>query len=319
MKSGIKSREQGRKYGERALQLLVVLAGLRCAILAKNLPIGSDALAYLDLARAYLRHDWSTAVNGYWGPLYPLLIAGWLKVVHPGTAQEVAAVCVLNFLIFLLCFYSFLRLWRAIAQWHGSQSESEFPLPNASPLAWMLLGYVLFVVHTLWYIGSVGPDILVASVVLLISARMLELHAHTTTLVDNVGLGLLIAVGFFTKAILFYFGLAVLGGLLVGSLVLHDFRSRRYQGQLTAAVVCVLVVSPYVMALSHVLGHFSVGETGRLNYAWYVDGTEPGAWANGGASFPLFPRCGSDGLAQSFRDSSIARSNLRPLVRCRPL
>ena len=148
-------------------QLLFVLAGLRCAILARNLPIGSDGLSYLDLARSYLRHDWSTAVNGYWGPLYALLMAAWMKVVHPTGAHEFAAVRVFNFLIFLFCFYSFMRFWRSIADWNLKESESGFPLPKAFPLGWMLLGYVLFIVHVLWHIGQVGPDILVASVVLI--------------------------------------------------------------------------------------------------------------------------------------------------------
>ncbi len=289
MDIGFGRTNQGRKQIEIVFQLLVVLAGLRCAILARNLPIGSDGLSYLDVARSYLRHDWSTAVNGYWGSLYPLLIAGWMKLVHPGDAQEFAAVRALNFLIFLLCFYSFVRFWRSIAEWNLKESESGFPLPRAYPLGWMLLGDLLFTVHVLWYIGLVGPDILVASVVLLISARLLELHDRQTNLADQVGLGLLIAIGLYTKAILFFFGLAVLGTLLIGNLVLHGPHSRQYRGPLVAALVCALVVSPFVMALSRVLGHFSVGEAGRLNYAWFVDGTETGPWSDGGVSYPFFP------------------------------
>lgn len=281
--------KQRHKHIERYFAVLIVFAGLRAAILARNLPTGSDGLSYLDMARSYLRHDWSTAVNGYWGPLYPLLVSGWLKLIDPSPAREFAAVRALNFLIFLFCFYCFRRFWRSIAAWNQQESESGFPLAAAYPMGWTLLGYALFAVQVLWFVDLVGPDLLVAALVLWISARLLEFRIRKTTFLDHVGLGILIAAGYYTKSILFFFGLAVLGCLLLGSLLLYGFRSRHYRGPLTAALVCALVVSPYVIALSRVLGHLSIGESGRLNYAWLVDGTETGPWVDGGASFPFFP------------------------------
>ena len=277
---------QGHKHIEQCFQLLIVLGGVRCAILARNLPIGSDGLSYLDLARCYLRHDWSTAVNGYWGPLYPLLVAVWLKLVHPSAAGEFAAVRAFNSLIFLLCFYSFLRFWRSLVTWSGTYCRCG--LPNISSFSWMVLGYILFAVQVFWFVSLVGPDLLVASLVLMISSRLLDLHVSDATTRNYVGMGLLIAVSFYAKAILLFFGVAVLACLLIDSGG-HNFRARQFRGALTAALVCVLAVTPYAFALTRVLGHFSLGESGRLNYAWLVKGTETGAWARGEASFPFFP------------------------------
>jgi len=151
-------------------QPVVILIGLRCAILARNLPVGSDGLAYMDLARAYLHHDWSIVVNGYWGALYAWLLAAVLFVVHPGARQEFATARGLNFLIFLFCFYAFQRFWRSVARWNEKPSDEGPPLPEAYPAGWALLGYVLFVTRAAWYVGLVGPDLLAASVVLLTSA-----------------------------------------------------------------------------------------------------------------------------------------------------
>jgi hypothetical protein len=287
----VRSETAGKspRYIEKYFQLFVVLAGFRSALLSTNLPIGSDGLSYLELARSYLRHDWPTVVNGYWGPLYALLVAGWLKLFHPSAGQEFGALRALNFLVFLFCFYSFVRFWRSLAQWNRMESASLPPPTDVFPVQWMLLGYTLFVVHTLWFIDIVGPDILAGSLVLLISARLLELHGRKTTWIDYVGLGLLLAAGFYTKAILFFFGLAVLGSLLIASLLSPGSGSRPYRRPLAAALVFALVLTPYVIALSRTLGHLSFGETGRLNYAWLVDGTETGPWAEGGASFPFFP------------------------------
>jgi hypothetical protein len=42
--------------------------------------------------------------------------------------------------------------------------------------------------------------------------------------------------------------------------------------------------------LSRTLGHFSAGDSGRLNYAWFVDGPETKTWMRAdGAPIPFFP------------------------------
>lgn len=270
---------------ERLAQGFIVLAGLRYAIVARNLPSTSDGLAYLDLARAYLRHDWTTAVNGYWGPLYAGLLAVTMRIVHPTAPHEFATARGLNFVIFVFCLYCFTRFWHSVADYSRKEKATGIPLADASPIAWILVGYLLFLTKTAWYIEGIGPDILVGGMVLLISARVLELQgSEQPGIADYAALGALLAVGYYTKAILFYFGIFILLSLAVSAC-----RSHRYRGVGCAALVCAILISPYTVALSHVLGHFSVGESGRLNYAWLVDGTEPGAWAEGTASFPFFP------------------------------
>src|SRR5438093_6515230 len=43
----------------------------------------ADALSYLDVADAYLRRDWHTALNSYWSPLYSWLLALAFLIVKP--------------------------------------------------------------------------------------------------------------------------------------------------------------------------------------------------------------------------------------------
>ena len=270
---------------EKIAQGVVVLVGLLRAIASRNLPVSSDGLAYLDVARAYLRHDWPLAVNGYWGPLYSWLLAAMVGIVRPSARHEFAAVRAVNFLILLLCLYAFSRFWHSVAAWNRKPGNDGVPLADAYPPEWVLLGYALFLTKVYWFINVASPDVLVGSMVLLIAARVLELDdGKPRHLADYVGLGLLLAVGFYSKAILFYFGLFVLMALMIRS-----FRLRHYRGPITAALVCALLVTPYVAALTKTLGHFTVGESGRLNYAWFVDGTETGPWVDGGAVFPFFP------------------------------
>ncbi len=271
------------KRFELLAQTGVVLAGLRCAIAGRNLAVGSDGLAYLDVARAYLRHDWSLAVNGYWGPLYPWLLAVALRILHPSDAYEFATVQAVNFLIFLLCLYAFHKFWYSVADWNRQHKGDGTSLPDAYPLGWLFLGYTLFLVKVTWFVNAVAPDVLVASVVLLIANQVLEID-RCKRVTDYVVLGLLLALGFYAKAILFYFGFFTLLAVTI-----RDFRLRNYRGPIFAGLICTLLISPYVVALSRTLGHFTVGETGRLNYAWFVDGAETGGWPDGRASFPFFP------------------------------
>ena len=42
-----------------------------------------DGVSYLDMANAYLRGDWHTAINGYWNPLYSWLLGIGFLVLRP--------------------------------------------------------------------------------------------------------------------------------------------------------------------------------------------------------------------------------------------
>ena len=44
-----------------------------------------DGTAYIDIARAWLRADWSAALNAYWSPLYPWMLAAAIAVFHPAS------------------------------------------------------------------------------------------------------------------------------------------------------------------------------------------------------------------------------------------
>src|SRR4030095_1018554 len=57
----------------------------------------ADAMSYLDVADAYLRRDWHTAINAYWGPLYSWLIAITYLITRPSPYWKFAVLHLLNF------------------------------------------------------------------------------------------------------------------------------------------------------------------------------------------------------------------------------
>jgi len=74
--------------------------------------------------------------------------------------------------------------------------------------------------------------------------------------------------------------------------VIQGFRSRSLRRPTTAIVVFLALVSPFVAILSRTTGHFTAGDSGRLNYAWFVDGPETKTWMTvpyGAAPIPFYP------------------------------
>jgi hypothetical protein len=141
-------------------------------------------------------------------------------------------------------------------------------------------------------VDSVNPDILVAAIVFAIAAFLFKLHDFRLNdrLQPGLGayawLGLLLAIGYYAKAILLYFALFVLAAI-----VIQGFRSGSLLRPLAAILVFVVLVSPFVVIVSRALGHFTAGDSGRLNYAWFVNGPETKTWMSdsAGAPIPFYP------------------------------
>src|SRR5208282_1588383 len=113
----------------------------------------SDGISYLDMAAAYLRGDWHTAINGYWNPLYSWLMGIGLLVLRPSTYWEYPAVQLINFGIYAATVASFEYFLRGLLQ----------KQKNAMTIS--LIAYALFLWSSLELIqvSMVNPDMLVAA------------------------------------------------------------------------------------------------------------------------------------------------------------
>jgi hypothetical protein len=76
--------------------------------------IEPDGVNYFDIAVAYLRRDWSNALNAYWSPLYSWLLALIQWTVHPSPYLESTFLHLLNFFLFLLALASFEFFFRRL-------------------------------------------------------------------------------------------------------------------------------------------------------------------------------------------------------------
>ena len=78
---------------------------------------GSDAVQYLDIARAINRHDWHSALNPLWSQGYPALLAMARPLFPAGPSGDWDDTRVINFAIFTANYLAFLWLLWLLIIW----------------------------------------------------------------------------------------------------------------------------------------------------------------------------------------------------------
>jgi hypothetical protein len=233
--------------------------------------MSNDGVSFLDLSDAWLSGDWRHAVNGVWSPMYAWLIAFERLVLHPSVYWEYGSVQLLNFLVFLASAAAFEFLLK------GCRGRLAPRMPEP---AWRSVAYVLFLWSALDVIriSTTNGDTLVAVAVYLVAGLLLRIEGEGPTWGRLGALGLVLGLGYLAKAVIFPFGILVLG---VTTLILGRRSSRGWRllpRMAGSAGVMLVVAAPYIAALSRAEGHLTFSETGRLNYAFDVNGVPDRHW-----------------------------------------
>lgn len=247
--------------------VILVLAALRVWYARHD--VSPDGISYLDLSDAVLQGRWASLVSTYWGPLYPLLIGvarlavGWTLLGTP--ANELALVHIVNFGLFGLSLAAFewlvFELRMTAAGWGNGALSS----------AWgRVAAYVLFGALTLAMTppSLTTPDLVVNAACFAAFASILRLERRRNAWSACL-LGASLGLGVLAKSFMLPFSVLMLGLLAIR---LH-VRGARLLGVATGA--WLILSAPWVAAMSGSAGHFTIGDTGRLNYIWFVDGQQP--------------------------------------------
>lgn len=225
--------------------------------------VSPDSISYLDLAEFIARGEWERAVNGYWNPLYPTLLAITLILNPFGPAAEAGLAHMVNFFAFLLLCWIFTRLVRQILSGQSVNSDLSHD-------GFFQLAFCLFLWCSLWMISlcHILPDMLVACSFLGASTLLLKFMKGTGNWKTAIGMGVTLALGYFSKAIMFPIGLLFCA---VIPLAAQKVRQRVvYTVAVTATFLAVCSV--YIVALSEKYGKATFSESGRLAHAWAVNG-----------------------------------------------
>jgi len=247
---------------------LAIILGAAQTIAARN-STGPDARSYLEIARAYLRHDWTMAINAYWSPLYSWLSALTLALTHPSWRREYPTIHLMNYLIYLVAIAAFEFFWKGI-------QRADSAVPNL--ISWVF-GYSLFLWLTVGELSLAGPDLCAAVMVYLIAGLVVRIMSNPE-MKHFVWLGVALAFGYFAKAVLFPMAFVFL-------LVLLTARAspRRIA---CAAAIFLAIAAPQILLLSHAKRHFTFSESGPLTLVWSVWNVPIRDW-QGGNGVPVHP------------------------------
>ncbi|HBB31241.1 MAG TPA: hypothetical protein DDZ80_28230 [Cyanobacteria bacterium UBA8803] len=230
-----------------------------------------DCISYLDIGEAYLRGEWSQAINGYFNPLYSWLLAFLLSILKPSIYWEFFAVKIVNFFIYLLSLICFEFLMNEIIfsynQKLSKASEGQYLI--IPEWIWLVSGYTLFLWAALKWIGvnNDTPDMCVATLVYAAAAIVLRVQNRSADWWQFVLLGTFLGLGYLSKAIMFPMAFIFLGTCFfsVGNI------RRALPRILVAILVFSLISAPFLLALSSTKGYLTFGRVGKLNYAWLVN------------------------------------------------
>lgn len=232
--------------------------------------MGPDGISYLDIGDAYMRGDWYVAVNAMWSPFYSWLLGIWLHLFKPSPFWEFTVVRLLNFLIYAVVLFSFAYFLRALRR-DRELRVSGVALPEWS---WLVFGYTIFIWTSLFMnrVWRTSPDLLVAALIFLACGLLLRIRAAPNRWQLFAALGIVLGVGFLTKTIMLPLALVF---ILVAHLLAR--RAVGFKPALLRALIALLMfltlATPFVILLSRAKHRLTIGDSARLNYAWYVNGT----------------------------------------------
>jgi hypothetical protein len=235
-----------------------------------------DGISYLDLSDNALQNGPLALVNAHWSPLYPALIACWKLLFRPTPVHEFICVHALNGVIYSIaavCFGFFLSQFLKL---RSSPDESW-----VRKTIFTAFGFSLFFLYMNADITPfvVTPDLLLACAVFVAAGLFCRLLRDPEKWQPYLALGCVLALGYYAKSVMLVVGLALLILLLVS-------RPMHFKRVLLAAAVMLLLAAPQILLVSKRVGHLSMGETGRLNYLWWVNGIQPFVGWTGGVHPP---------------------------------
>lgn len=235
--------------------------------------VDGDAVAYMDIADLLRAHRWADVVNGYWHPLYPALLAVAQRLAHPSRTNELELYYAVNFVVFLAQVAAMLWFVTALVRLRKTMGAAQAVL-SLNALRLLGVGLLVIAAQRELSLNRVGPDGLLQALVLAGLATLMQVLA-TNRLIFAPLTGMFFGLAYLTKSFAFLVALLAIVVLVVFQwLVQRRTLLRAMTSGALALLVFAAVAGPYVAALSRQKHRFDFGDSGSLNYAWYVAGTE---------------------------------------------
>jgi hypothetical protein len=233
-----------------------------------------DGVAFLDISQFLTDGHAKLAVNGYWNPGYPAVLAAARLVVHPARWTELAMARYVNVGIFALtmaaCFFFTTGLVRVRARSEVGEAGAAVPDWAVHLLG---LGLLVFSAGRELPLSAVRADTLLLALLLLAMGLVVRLQVGAGFWAYPM-LGLALGCAYLVKSFALLPSLILVAAMLVFGLSRKgNARTTIAGGSAIAGIVFVALAGPYVVGISRQLGHLSSGDSARLNYCFFVDQT----------------------------------------------
>jgi len=236
--------------------------------------LDGDAINYMDIGDYLRAHEWAGVVNGYWHPLYPALLTLGRMISHASLANELGAYYFVNYGIFLLEMLAICCFTDALVALRETMSSGREFLLEKYPLRYLGLALLVVGSQRELSLGKIRPDALLQALLLFAFAAML-VNFRTQRLRDAALMGVVLGFAYLAKSFAFVLAFLSIALLILFRRIWLRHSLAKIVGSAVAAAVCFGVIAgPYVVALSRQHGRLDFGDSGSLNYAWYVGGTE---------------------------------------------
>jgi hypothetical protein len=251
---------------------VVLVLGL-LNVWARRNEVTPDGISYIELGWATARGGFHQLVNAYWSPLYPFLLSLIFRLFHPAVQWDFTAAHVLNLAIYLASFASFglfqneLDLQREVA---GEPAGKYLPVLPRTMWIW---GSVFFLWAGCFWLGPVWvtPDLCVAALMYLATALLFRIRGGRGSWLVFAGLGVLLGLGYLAKAAMFPLAFVfLLSAFCLSRIAGSSFLAAALR-TLVATVVFAGIALPFILELSAAKGRPTFGDSGRINYAEFVN------------------------------------------------
>jgi 4-amino-4-deoxy-L-arabinose transferase-like glycosyltransferase len=250
---------------------IAVIGGSLAQLTNARDTVNADGINYIELAQRAAAGHLDFIANGYWSPLYPALIAVGLTLARPFHLDALPVARGVNLVAIVLCALAFEWLLATLERAAG-RGEGSTRLASPIAIARRAAAYALLVweVLRLQQATTVTPDLLVFATLACIAAFLVIRRARALTTREALAFGLVLGVAYLAKAVMLPVGMAAL--VVFAALAWRHGRGVAVGGGELAriCVAFVVVAAPLIAVQTSAQGHLSFGETGRLNYRWYV-------------------------------------------------
>jgi 4-amino-4-deoxy-L-arabinose transferase-like glycosyltransferase len=194
-----------------------------------------------------------------------------MYIIKPSIRWEFPVVHLVNFLIYLSSMVCFDFFWRQVMNSRQAISAdfSEDDVVALPERAMLTLGYLLFIWSSLNLISiwTVTPDMCLAAFLYLTAGLILIIRNGSATWSTYALLGLILSLGYLTKAAVFPLAFVFLIIALFSSPNIRQVKSPF----LASGLIFFLIAGSFVAILSNAKGRLTFSDAGKITYIRYVN------------------------------------------------